>query len=419
MKKSLRRLSSSAAVVLVATLASCSGAASTAVGREDGGQGSTDASRHEDAAGRGDGAQASTDASDRDHEANVEDGKVPSPLDGAAVDALAAPDAEAPDTPRDAEPQEIPPDCKNSGAIILGHLPAGSSEVNAIALDGPTIWVLLAAGSVEAIGLWSLPRLGGSPARRYQPESNAALGGFALDETYLYFTTGRPQDDLSNLIRVSRATGVADVLAKSVPPATEIAIDTSSIYWTTTAGPPGWAGAVSKMSKTGGSVTTLARGARPLGIAVDGPELFFTRGDTTASMGGIYRMPIDGGKETLLAEGGAFRLTQSATTVFAIASYSLRSVSKSTGTVTGLAITADLMGASYFAIDEGHLYFTTPGYWAGRPLPSAGKVQKVTLDGSPVAEIATCQGKPSSIAVDDRYVYWLNYITGEVVQAPK
>jgi hypothetical protein len=77
------------------------------------------------------------------------------------------------------------------------------------------------------------------------------------------------------------------------------------------------------------------------------------------------------------------------------------------------------MGAHSLAIDGSHAYFTTLGYGSGRPLPSAGKVQKVPLAGGPAVEIATCQGKPSAIAVDDQYVYWLNYITGDVLRAPK
>jgi hypothetical protein len=152
---------------------------------------------------------------------------------------------------------------------------------------------------------------------------------------------------------------------------------------------------------------------------VDGPLVYYTHSDLFGSTSGIYKLPTAGGQEMLVAPGDTRRLVANATSLFGLAGYSLRRIDKATGETTDLAPEADTMGAHSLAIDGSHVYFTTLGYWGGRPLPSAGKVQRVPLAGGPTVEIATCQAMPAPIAVDDQYVYWLNYVTGDVLRAPK
>ena len=78
-----------------------------------------------------------------------------------------------------------------------------------------------------------------------------------------------------------------------------MAIDATSVYWTTCGDPTG--GNVLKVPKAGGNVVTLAAGDRLSGIAVDGTSVYWVAGTSDASSGAIMKVPVGGGTPTTLA----------------------------------------------------------------------------------------------------------------------
>ena len=86
------------------------------------------------------------------------------------------------------------------------------------------------------------------------------------------------------------------------------AADTSNLSWTSRPG-----GTVMQVSKSGGSVTTLAAGARdPYGIATDGTCIYW------AADGAIRIAPIDGGSIGTVATGqdGPMNIALDSTSVY-------------------------------------------------------------------------------------------------------
>lgn len=78
-----------------------------------------------------------------------------------------------------------------------------------------------------------------------------------------------------------------------------MAIDSTSVYWTTCGDPTG--GLVRKAPKSGGAVTTLASGDRLSGVTVDETSVYWIAGTPDASSGAVMKAPLDGGAATTLA----------------------------------------------------------------------------------------------------------------------
>jgi len=78
-----------------------------------------------------------------------------------------------------------------------------------------------------------------------------------------------------------------------------MAIDATSVYWTTCGDPTG--GYVLKVPKAGGEVVTLASGDRLSGIAVDATSVYWVAGTSDASSGAIMKVTVGGGTPKTLA----------------------------------------------------------------------------------------------------------------------
>jgi hypothetical protein len=149
-----------------------------------------------------------------------------------------------------------------------------------------------------------------------------------------------------------------------------MAIDSTSVYWTTCGDPTG--GFVLTVPKAGGEVVTLASGDRLSGIAVDAANVYWIAGTADASSGAVMKMPSSGGIATTL---------------------SVRSESPSS--------------PSHIAVDD------TSVYWTEQTI---GAVMKVPRTGGAPTTVSTATG-PWAIALDATSVYW----TGAqgVMMAPK
>jgi hypothetical protein len=162
-----------------------------------------------------------------------------------------------------------------------------------------------------------------------------------------------------------------------------IAVDATSIYWTTVSGH------VMTMPLAGGSPTTLVSGqGYPLGIAVDATSIYWTN----YTGGTVMTMPLAGGSPTTLVSGesGPWGIAVDATTIY-WTNYiggSVRTMPLSESSPTTLAFEN---GPSGVAVDATSIYWTsnTDGTVMTMPLLTAGS--PTTLAGV---------NKPWGIAVD-------------------
>jgi hypothetical protein len=143
------------------------------------------------------------------------------------------------------------------------------------------------------------------------------------------------------------------VLASGLQSATDLAVDTSNVYWTH------WSsnfGGVFSVPITGGPMKTLASINDSFAIATDGTRVYVTQHLTSGS---VFSIPVAGGNPLILASGQG------------------RPVS--------------------IAVDGGWAYFANQ--WTGN-------ISKALLDGTLTKVFASAQSAPPGVATDGSYVYW-------------
>ena len=177
-----------------------------------------------------------------------------------------------------------------------------------------------------------------------------------------------------------------------------IAVDATSVYWTTTYEGAG-EGTVKRVPIGGGAAVTLASGGSPDGIAVDGTSVYWTN----PTAGAVMKVPLGGGAAvTLDAQANALAVAVDATSVFWVDGLGkMRKVPIGGGPAVTLA--SPLATAYAIAVDGTSVY-SIPG-------PT-----KVPIGGGPAVTLAS-GGTSQGIAVDTTSVYWTTYSsTGTVMK---
>ena len=192
--------------------------------------------------------------------------------------------------------------------------------------------------------------------------STGSMRGVAADADYLFIAHYQS----NQVVRVD----LADTSKKASYPAqkpNDLALDADAAYWSNEEG------SLVKLSRTAVSGTMpqelLGGLSRPRGVAVDENNVYVVAaGNVGASDGALYRVPKNGGAAVALASA--------------------------------------LRNPRELAIDKTHVYFTSYG---------DGTVQRMSKDaiaGGTREVIATAQQFPIGIAVDDRYIFWINFAIG-------
>jgi len=151
-------------------------------------------------------------------------------------------------------------------------------------------------------------------------------------------------------------------LATSQPGASALAIDGTSVYWTTNSGPS--PSRVMKVGLSGGVPVQLASLEGPIwALAVNGTSVYFTNGRAASTSVSIESMPLAGGAPTTLISG---------------------------------------QSAQVLALDSANMYWTNQGTGTN------GTVMKMPLDGGSPTTLASGQAYPNTIAVDATSAYWTN-----------
>ncbi len=191
--------------------------------------------------------------------------------------------------------------------------------------------------------------------------SNSRMRGVAADGDYLFIA----HYDYNQVVRVN----LVDQTKASYPAQkpNDITLDADSAYWSNEEGS---LVKLSRMAASGTAPQVLLSGlSRPRGVAFDENNVFVVAsGNVNGSDGTLYRVPKNGG--------------------------------------VGVELATSLHNPRELAVDATHVYFTSYG---------DGTVQRMSKDavaGGTREVIATAQQFPIGIAVDDRYIFWINFATG-------
>ena len=204
-------------------------------------------------------------------------------------------------------------------------------------------------------------------------------------------------------------TGPIVLAAQQSQPLT-IAVDATSVYWTSSGD---GSVAVMKVPLCGGAVSTLAVGpdGNATGLAVDTSRVYWVSNGNRADGWALMSVPVNGGTSTTLASGPGYSggLTIDATSVY-WTNNSMGNASSGTvmrmplggGAVTTLASQVSPLG---IAVDA------TSAYWTNGEFP--GTVVKVPIVGGTPTNLASEQTALSSIVVNSTSAFWTTQNGGQ------
>jgi hypothetical protein len=238
------------------------------------------------------------------------------------------------------------------------------------------------------------PKIGGTPTWSL-PEINVA--GIAVDDSYVYWAAG-----VSSLTtmdgavrRVSKAGGSPTTLSANENDPTAVTLDDTYVYWGTSAGE------LARMPKAGGMRESLATGLVGINqIVIAGNDIYATTsvsmGDT--DIGGVSKVSKNGGMPTALAvdETEPYGIGSNGVAVYWTTMNEVLRYELAGGTESTIASgQSDLDGV---AADANTVYWAGGGDGTIYSAPASG--------GALPTVVALEQSTPWGIALDDSYVYW-------------
>jgi hypothetical protein len=182
------------------------------------------------------------------------------------------------------------------------------------------------------------------------------------------------------------------------------AVDGDTIYWGHSAGS---GGALNRTNGVDGTTVALVPNvSSPVGLATSGDSAFYV------TVGGVFSVPAGGGAPVNLvdqrvADGGWLAVSRPSRTLVA--------------SLAGSGVTAiDLAGGrSTTLTDAAAKDVTTDGDFAFWIDAAGGRIAKAPIAGGTPTTVASGLTNPVALAVDDRYVYWVDQGTRQVMRAPK
>jgi len=195
------------------------------------------------------------------------------------------------------------------------------------------------------------------------------------------------------------AAGGPVTIASSVPTPRGIAVDDTSVYWTSEGD-----STVSKAPLAGGPSTILAMNQdEPVAIAVNATTVYWVDGHGQS----LHSVPKGGGVDTTLSSAEAYcpDVALDSASVYWICGTTIDRMPLGGGAVTTLAMGQS--SPSSLAVNATGVYWTNSGPSSGLGA-GIGSVNSVPLGGGSVATLSAQEPYPFAIAVDATSVYWID-----------
>jgi hypothetical protein len=337
-------------------------------------------------------------------------------------DASSASDASNPDSsPEDWIPKVDATDlpgagaCANASVERVSLLPVhGAGGASAMVASDAELFVSAFDGMTGRSAVWAVPILGGAP--RLVLDEADEIYALALVGDALLYSTG------SNIKRVATRGGTSTLISTAKSGGRSLTVVGESLYWAADGVVSPWDGGVFLAPLNGGPSTTLASGVRAKGVYLVAGALYAIAGDTPRDpSGALLRIPVPGGAADRVgsANFAGVRAMAGVDSRAFVLSDRVYEVDLNTGAATPLYSERSDTGAHSITAAGRQLYWTYEGYWGGTGSVSGGHVRRFDLDAGQLTEIAVCLPKPGPLAVDQRWVYWLNWLSGEILRAPR
>jgi hypothetical protein len=281
---------------------------------------------------------------------------------------------------------------------VTAHVLADGQSARAMAIDAD--WVYWANDIATDAGVINrVPKCGG-PITVLVPGGNTFQGdmAMALDQDSVFWL-----DNVRGAVsRVPREGGSVTTVSTFDAPGSiggnGMVLDGTSVIW-----PAGAAanGAIVRAPKTGGDAGLLASGQYgPRGLVRDTANVYWTNNafpDAGATAGRVNRMPLDGGVVTSLATGeiSPYAVAVDATNVYFTTSTEVKRVP-----ITGAAAPTTIASGQNFP--GGVAVDATDVYWV-----NGSTIRRAPVAGGPVVDVAVVElGQAVSLVLDDTSIYW-------------
>jgi hypothetical protein len=279
-----------------------------------------------------------------------------------------------------------------AGGTPVTLVAAGSGEVfGSLAVDGTNVYW---AEPSNPGAVLSVPVGGGAPKTlaSQQPQPNS----ISIAGNSVYWTLFR-----YSVVSVPVGGGVPVTVGIGVMP-NSVAADSNNVYFTDDGN-----GTVvqAPLADAGTQFMLVNMQPSPRNIAVDSTSVYWTSGTTqSSSTGSFVKTPIDGGAISTLVSGpcAPSYVVVRGSAAYYLACEKVMSVPLSGGTPMSIASTANA-NAVGIAADDTNVYWTE---WPNDTGGQCGIVMKVPIGGGASTTLAVAQLYPSTLATDGTSLYW-------------
>jgi len=217
----------------------------------------------------------------------------------------------------------------------------------------------------------------------------------AVDATSLYWTTGVGGAVMKASLSYVAGGSVTTLASSQAAPANSLAVDASSVYWINSGGYPANR-TLMKVPLEGGSPSTVASAPEIGFMVLDAADVYWTSST-------LMQTPIAGGASTTVASGGApanglHSLAIDSANLYAIVGGSSALVQLPLGGGVPVTLSAS---ASYVAGSDG----TSVAWFSGSG--AALQLLQTPVGGGSTVTLATTASQPLDMVVNGSTVYWV------------